>query len=126
MRSKEFLIEKLKELSSKFENIKIRYEYRVSTCSHLVEVIPLAVFDNDDAYMSEEEKLENEFESLFPGEDIVFISEDSLTKIKDPELMLGYNQVVFDNSGDVLELIMVDGFTETIDFSSHVNFALAA
>ncbi len=125
MKSKEFLIKKLKELASKFEDIKIRYEYHQSTYSHLIEVIPLSIFENDKAYMLAEEKLENDFENLFPDEDIVFISEDSLTEIKNPELLLGYEEVIFNNTVTVPEF-MVEGFTEEIDFSDFTNYALAA
>jgi len=125
MNSKEFLVEKLKELSSKFEDIKIRYEYRKSTCSHIIEVIPLAVFKNNEDYMSAEAHLEYEFERLFPQEDIVFISEGSLTEIKAPDLVLGYNSIVFDNTSFDAEFI-VEGFSEEVNVAGCENYALAA
>jgi hypothetical protein len=125
MNSKEFLTAKLKELSSIFEDIKIRYEYRKSTCSHIIEIIPLAVFRNNEDYMSAEANLEDEFEHLFPQEDIVFISEGSLTEIKDPDLILGYNSIVFDNIFFDTDLI-VNGFSEEVNVAGCENYALAA
>lgn len=125
MKSKEFLIEKLTEISSKFEDVKIRYEYRKNTNSHIVEVIPLAIFNNDKEYMVAEADLEDEFETLFPKEDIVFISEGSLTEIESPELLLGYESITFDNLVFATEFV-VEGFTDEVDFSGCEYYALAA
>jgi hypothetical protein len=125
MNSKEFLIERLKEMSSKFEDVKIRYEYRTNTYSHIIEVIPLAIFDSNEQYMLAEANLENEFESLFPQEDIVFVSEDSLTEIKNPDLLLGYESITFEVS-EVSQSFVVNGFTEEVDFWGCENYALAA
>nr|WP_321356686.1 hypothetical protein [uncultured Draconibacterium sp.] len=125
MKSKEFLIEKLTEMSSKFEDVKIRYEYRKNTYSHIIEVIPLAIFNSDKEYMMAEADLEDEFETLFPKEDIVFISEDSLTEIESPDLLLGYESITFDNLISATEFV-VEGFTDEVDFSGCEYYALAA
>ena len=126
MKSEDFLIGRLKEMSSKFEDVKIRYEFRKNTFSHIVEVIPLAIFDNDEEYMKFETCLEDEFENLFPTEDIVFISEDSLTEIKVPDLILGYESITFDNHFVMATDFVVDGFTDEVDTSSCKYYALAA
>lgn len=125
MNAKEFLIKKLKELSSKFEDVKIRYEYRKNTYSHIIEVIPLAIFNNDEDYMLAESNLEDEFESLFPQEDIVFISEDSLTEIRNPDLLLGYDLITFETTECSPDFI-VNGFTDEVDFWGCEFYALAA
>lgn len=125
MNSKEFLIERLKELFSKFEDIKIRYEYRKNTYSHIIEVIPLAVFKSNEDYMFAEANLEDEFEHLFPQEDIVFISEGSLTEIKNPDLLLGYDLIIFNNIFFDTEFI-VEGFSEEVNVAGCENYALAA
>ena len=44
-----------------------------------------------------ESKIEEEFESKFLNENILFISEESLSEIKNPEFQLGYNEIIFDN-----------------------------
>jgi|SRR5690554_785721 len=125
MKSKQYLFEKLQELSLNFKDIKIRYEYRLNTSSHIVEVIPLAVFQNDEEYMIAEANLEDEFESLFPQEDIVFVSEDSLTEIQRPDLLLGYESVTFENASSSVELI-VEGYGLEVDYAGCANYALAA
>jgi len=127
MSAKEFLTDKLKKMSLKFKDIKIRYEYRKSTMSHIVEVIPLLIFNNDEEYMRVEFELEEEFENLFPDEDIVFVSEDSLTEIKNPDLVLGYDyKSIIDNFSYNVEDIElnVNGFTDKVN--SCEDYSLAA
>ena len=89
MKSKKFIKEKLELLFAQFNDIKIRYEYTANTYSHLIEVTPLDFFEENERYMTLEAKLEEEFESLFPRENIVFISEGSLSEIRSAEFELG-------------------------------------
>lgn len=97
MKPTEFLERKLNKIFVQFTDIKIRYEYRANTCSHLIEVTPLAFFKENEKYILLEDELEEEFETLYPNENIVFISEDSLTEIRTPNFELGFNNdIVFD------------------------------
>lgn len=125
MKSKQYLLEKLQELSLNFKDIKIRYEHRLNTSSHLIEVIPLAIFQSNEEYMLAEANLEDEFENLFPQEDIVFVSEDSLTEIKRPDLLLGYESVTFENQSSSAELI-IEGYSFDVDYTGCEYYALAA
>ncbi len=125
MKSKEFIKEKLNELFAQFSDIKIQYEYRANTYSHLIEVTPLVFFKENKNYIALEAALEDEFESLFPNENIVFISEDSLSEIMNPDFKLGYESITFDNEGVNIDFI-VEGFSENVDFQYFNNYALAA
>ena len=125
MKSKEFIVAKLNELYSKFNNIKIRYEYRANTYSHLVEIIPLSFFEASEEYMTIEATIEDEFESIFPSENIVFISEGSLSEINNPEFTLGYEVIKFDNEALSIDFI-VEGFSEIVDCQYSNSYALAA
>ncbi len=125
MKSKEFIKSKLNELYSKFNNIKIRYEYRANTYSHLVEIIPLSFFEASEEYMTIEANIEDEFESIFPSENIVFISEGSLSEINNPEFTLGYEVIKFDNEALNIDFI-VEGFSDIVDCQYSNNYALAA
>jgi len=82
MTAKDYIEEKLSLLASKFTDIKIRYEHHANTGSHLIEIMPLSFFEENGSYLEEETKIEDEFEQLFPSENIVFISEGSLTVIR--------------------------------------------
>ena len=92
MTAKDFTEERLRLLASKFIDIQIRYEYRANTRSHLIEIIPLSFFEENESYFEEEAKIEDEFEQLFPSENIVFISKGSLIAIKKADLELGYKK----------------------------------
>ncbi|WNM19484.1 hypothetical protein [Flavobacterium capsici] len=80
-----FIEEKLKMLFERFPKANIRYEHRESTNTHVVEITPL-FFYNNDSYRVIETEIEDEFEVLFPAETIIFISEDSLNKISNPNI----------------------------------------
>lgn len=88
MGAKEFLKNKLQVIFSKFDNIEIRYEYNKGTSVHVVEILPIDVFESH-SYMDEEVALESEFEQLYPNEEVLFISSESLTEIKNPEYSFG-------------------------------------
>ena len=84
MNSSEYIISRLKQLACNIPNIQIRYEFRIITQTHIVEVLPLIFFKENEQYINEEVKLETDFEQLYPSENIVFISESSLTEIRNP------------------------------------------
>lgn len=128
MTARDYIEEKLTLLAKKFIDIQIRYEYRANTRSHLIEIIPLSFFEEDEAYFKEESAIEDEFEQLFPSENIVFISEGSLTVIKKADMELGYQKSTFIINLDQLNIsayIEVLGFSEDIQ-SQDFNYALAA
>ena len=126
MNSQDFIIGKLRELSSKYAEVKIRYEYRTNTLSHIVEIIPLSFFEGNLEYLADEAELEDQFEQAFPLENIVFVSEDSLTEIRKADLELGYDGIFFVYPESLPEF-EVYGYSEAIETSLlQDNYALAA
>jgi len=125
MKAKEYIEGKLRLLASKYCEVQIRYEYRANTGSHIIEIIPLSFFEENNDYLIEEAQIEDEFERLFPKENIVFISEGSLTSIKDPDLELGYKIICYD-FGSTLIHFEVDGYSSNIENRGSENYALAA
>lgn len=121
MKSSEFVINRVKELADKFVDIKLRYEYRQSSLSHLIEILPFDLYEKNKDYMMEEANFESEFLDLYPSEEILFISEQSLSEICNPIFELGHTTVV-DNSVTVVE-VELDDYNHAY---SNVNFALAA
>jgi hypothetical protein len=127
MKAIEYLEIKLKELFLKFEEIQIRYEFRENTNSHLVEIIPSSLFEKNETYLKEESKIEDEFEDLFPTENIVFITKGSLTEIKKVDLTFGYDKITFNNDYMPYEIIVWEGYSETmVAPCGENNYALAA
>jgi hypothetical protein len=88
MHSVDLITRELKDISNTIEGIEIRYEFDKLNLIHLVEVKPLNLFENNSIYLDREIHLEDKFFELFPKENLVFISEDSLSKIKNPYLEL--------------------------------------
>lgn len=127
MNAKEFLRKKLGELYSKFENIKIQYEYQIGTAIHVVEILPLDVFESN-SYIDEEIALDEEFEQSYPNEEVLFISSDSLTQIKEAEYQWGYNlndTKLFES--ELEELSFNLDKTIGLDYTpEYYNYALAA
>lgn len=125
MNSKEFLDKKLNNLAFKFDTIKIRYEYRESTNSHLIEVLPFGVFNNNDAYISEEVSIMDDFEENFPTENIVFISEDSLSEVRNTDKIYGYDKINIDVSCQGFDF-NIEGIAKYVDNSDSKLYAIAA
>lgn len=127
MKAREFIAEKLRKLHAEFPQIRIRYEYRFCTGSHIIEVKPLRFFENDEAYGDEEESIWDEFEALFPQEHILFISEGFLTEIEHADLELGYGERIhFDKAGVPDIKFTLDDYLESIAPQHDKKYALAA
>ncbi|MDD2636322.1 MAG: hypothetical protein PHW82_12600 [Bacteroidales bacterium] len=125
MKSKEFIKNKLNYLHSKFNDVKIRYEYRANTYSHIIEIIPLSFFEKNKEYMILESEIEEEFESKYPNENILFISEGALSEIYNPEYKLGYNELKLYNDATNIDY-NVDGFNDNVEIQDSIIYALAA
>ena len=93
-KSKDFLVGKLKELFNSFDGIRIRYEFDEQMDLHLIEVLPLTTFEDDNDFILQEIQIQDEFEAQFgENEEVLFISADSLNKIEHSEFSLGYNEM---------------------------------
>lgn len=125
MKAKDFIEKKLRQLALTYIGIQIRYEYRVNSKSHIIEIIPLSFFEGNENYFIEEGLIEDEFEKMFPEENIVFISEGSLTEIKDADLKLGYNELII-NWHPITSNYEVSGHTEDVENKKCKSFALAS
>src|SRR5690625_5020299 len=86
MKVKDFLKTKLKTIFLTLDDIERAYEYRVSTATHIVEVKPIELFYSD-KYVHMEITLEEEFREKFPNEELLFITENSLTEIRNPDFV---------------------------------------
>lgn len=86
-----------KELYNSFQNlsgIKLSYEYNSNINTHIIEVLPLKTF-NSTSYIDLEISFEEKINDLYPNEELVFISSNSLTKINNPEIILDTTLIDF-------------------------------
>jgi hypothetical protein len=126
MNSQEFIIDKLRNLSYKYSDLKIRYEFRANTLSHIVEILPVTFFETKLEFIVDEVELEKEFEQAYPIENIVFVSENSLTEIRRVDLELGYDGKIYIYSDSLPEFEVV-GYSDVIETTMlQNNYALAA
>lgn len=81
MKPSEFIKNKIEYLKFKFKDIEIKYQYKITTNTHIIKILPLSLYENNIEYIMEEEDIENEFTELYPFEELLFISDDSLIQI---------------------------------------------
>lgn len=124
MNAQTFIESKLNYLFSKYADIQIRYEFRANTQSHIIEIIPLSFFKTNIDYLNDEAQFEKEFETLYPQENIVFISVGSLVEIKNPILELG-QPLILDCPVSVSE-VEVSCYGKALELYDYENYALAA
>lgn len=94
MEAIEFLKSKLHDLKDSCPYLNIKYEYRGFLNAHIIDIRPQKFFDNDKNYIKEQIKIEDEFELIFPDDEILFISEESLTHIESPLLELHSSEAI--------------------------------
>jgi len=80
----EFIREHLELLADAFKTITIRYAFNDAINTHVVELTPEKEYYNSDALDKCWIPISLEFNKLFEGEDITFISADSPLKIANP------------------------------------------
>jgi hypothetical protein len=84
MESKNYIVNELERIKSIFPEISFKYKYIESELLYIIYVEPLEIYENDQNYMKEESDLLYNFENKFLTESIMFISENSLTKMEEP------------------------------------------
>jgi hypothetical protein len=88
MESIKFLTERLKELHTSLPYLQIKYEFRHNINTHIIEVKPAQFYEEDNKYIERQIELEDTFESLFPEDEILFMTENVLVQIGTPVLEL--------------------------------------
>lgn len=122
-----YIKEKLRGLHNRFFDMKIRYEFNEGLNIHLIEVLPLSLYEDNQEYILAEMELEEEFHSLFPQEEILFVSTDSLNQVENPDYRLGYNDTFSYRIESIDTVVMKDvEDRELSEIDSDLDFALAA
>lgn len=123
MNSIDLIKDELQLLFSLIDGIEIRYEFKKSISTHFIEVKPLDLFNTNNLYIEKEIELEDKFSKLFPNENLVFISQDSVSKIDNPDLILpykiSYRQELESFTFDITKCLEMEVYGEN-------NYALAA
>ena len=86
MKAIDFLKNEIDKLVKKIPFIKCTYEYNENSLVHFISVSPLSLYNSNEAYIDAESEIVFSFIKNFPFENVSFIGEDSLIKIKKPKI----------------------------------------
>lgn len=86
MTSKENLISELNKLAIMFPFSKYSYEYDQFSLIHIIQVWPVEQYNLDNNYKAIETKISIDFDDSFFPESVLFVSEDSLNQVVNPEV----------------------------------------
>ncbi len=126
----DFIKSELKNLHNKFLSSSIRYEFCNLTNIHIIEITPFDLY-NSELYMNNELAIEALFAKQFPKEELIFVSEMSLTKISNPFFEILAQKIGRISTDFIEQEIFLDfiyDFENEYEFQSagENNFALAA
>jgi hypothetical protein len=109
--AKEFIISELSKMYKSIDNLELRYQNIENEGLHMVEIMPQSIFDSNKDYINLEMDLKDLFIDTFPLEELMFISQNSLTKIDSPdfELIRSSISVSISDRFDFSEWINVNG-----------------
>ncbi len=125
MESKEYLKNKLNEISNIFPELTFRYQFNENTLTHIIEVKPLEDYQTNNEYIKHEAELMFNFENEFFPETILFVSEDSLTQITKSEFIIGKGRE-FTNPGTTSNYSFLFDLQESFLIANDCDYALAA
>jgi len=103
----------LNGISKIFDDAFFRYEYNKNQNIHIIEVNPLELFENKE-YLNKEANFAEEFEKKHYPQELLFVSQNSLTRVKNPEFTTEDNGYYI-NVQDVKEINLVQ---EAADFNT--------
>jgi len=124
MSPKEFIKARLNELRNIFPELSFKYKFNPNTSTHIVDVRPLDCYKENPDYIKYEADFGFEFDNRFYPETVLFVSEDSLTQISNPEFVFNANQFSEDIQVSVLP-VEINGWAQN-HYEFQVEYALAA
>ena len=125
MNPKNFIKTRLNEIRNIFPELSFKYKFNPNTSTHIVDVRPLDCFKENPDYIKYEADFGFEFNNLFYPETVLFVSEDSLTQISNPEFVFNANQFSEDLQVLILPLEVNSKWVQT-HYEFEAEYALAA
>lgn len=86
MISRDFVEQKVNQLVALFPTVRVRMQYDAFSYTYAIEVTPLSVYESAQ-FLDWQCDTFSEFAGCFPTECIYFISEESLSKLDNPEIV---------------------------------------
>jgi hypothetical protein len=94
MTAKKYIYNKLQFLANLFPALTFKYEHRENYKTHVIEVKPESEFEGNNDYIDFELEFSSEFNETYFPESVLFISENSLTQISNPEKVFKSNNFI--------------------------------
>lgn len=138
MKSQEYIKEHLRGIANKFPQISFSYEYDKIENLHIVQVTPIEQYVANSEYKDAEGDMTFEFDNLFFPESLVFVSEESLIQVDEPDFVIEHTGTEFNLSiseielavsiygNDTFEFNMFNGIEDKEYIFDENNYALAA
>lgn len=122
----DYVKEQIELLAFMFPSGKYSYEYDKFSGMHIVQVKPLSLYNLNDDYKDFETKLSIDFDNNYYPESILFVSDESLNQVSNPEFEI---TGIFYGLQAVITHVVSPSFTfiDSGNFElGENNFALAA
>lgn len=133
MTPKEYIKIELQKLIDQFPEMAFGYKFDQHSSTHVIRVEPLEFYSSNKQYANEEARIIYEFTNTYLSESILFVSEESLIKVLDPEfVVVSQNYIVKSNLESVLTPVSFkidcrhSDCLGDLDLSQFDNYALAA
>ncbi|GET29039.1 hypothetical protein [Prolixibacter sp. SD074] len=98
MKSQEYIKEHLRGIVNKFPQISFSYEYDKIENLHIVQVTPIEQYVSNQEYKDAEGDMTFEFDNLFFPESLVFVNEESLIQVDEPDFVIEHTGTEFNLS----------------------------
>ncbi|MDR1974136.1 MAG: hypothetical protein LBQ31_05620 [Bacteroidales bacterium] len=82
MSSYDYIINELEIFIKQFSKVRVRYEHDKQASVHVIEIVPNDVYHLNEEYISWEVDMLNKFVTVYPTENICFISDDASVGIE--------------------------------------------
>lgn len=126
MNSISYLNNELIRIFDKFQNAIIKYEFKSSRNTHLVEITPLDIYQNEN-FINEEIDLMDNFYKKYPEETILFVSEDSMNKVQNPLFLYKKTKLEFCfKNNEIVTEPYFNEFHQNFLLIGESNFSFAA
>ncbi|GAB6395587.1 MAG: hypothetical protein MdMp024_1899 [Bacteroidales bacterium] len=88
MNAKEYVRQQIESFLEKMKTARVRYEYDTTANTHVIEIVPSAIYHSDKTYIAWANDMFDRFIERFPDQNICFVSDDALVGIEHAEYTL--------------------------------------
>jgi len=126
MNPKDYIRTKLDEISVLLPELKFKHQFNESTLTHIIQVDPFDDYQSNNNYIKLEAELVFEFENTFFPETILFVSDNSLIQVTNPDFVIQKQTFISPTLKASYSFILNDQIENLFCVKSDCDYALAA